>query len=316
MRKSVAPLVLCVAVGACGGCRQSSSVQAAANRRVVRLVSDTTTTQPLALEYSRSLPDVEVRLIGASGSGSTVAALQRGEADLGFVLADVAYFANQQAEESSPKLTSLRGVAALQTASVQILARQGLTLEKLAKLRTPKIGTNAAFSSQGVFAALVFGAYGLGLEHLERKPIAYENIPEALASGSLDAVFVTAYYPAPAVSASARMGAQLLPVDGEVAERLRLKYPFLRRLMIPANTYPGQTTAVHTIGVDRLLVCRRELDEALVHDLTRSFVDALPRIVQSLRASSRLMDLDHAPATPIPLHRGAAQYYRERELTP
>jgi TRAP-type uncharacterized transport system substrate-binding protein len=28
----------------------------------------------------------------------------------------------------------------------------------------------------------------------------------------------------------------------------------------------------------------------------------------------RLVDLQQAPATPIPLHPGAARYYREREL--
>jgi len=28
-----------------------------------------------------------------------------------------------------------------------------------------------------------------------------------------------------------------------------------------------------------------------------------------------LMDVDQAPATPIPLHDGAARYYRERELS-
>jgi TRAP-type uncharacterized transport system substrate-binding protein len=53
-----------------------------------------------------------------------------------------------------------------------------------------------------------------------------------------------------------------------------------------------------------------------VHDLTREFLEALPKIFSSLRASTRLMDLGQAAATPIPLHKGAAQYYRERELTP
>jgi TRAP-type uncharacterized transport system substrate-binding protein len=28
-----------------------------------------------------------------------------------------------------------------------------------------------------------------------------------------------------------------------------------------------------------------------------------------------MMDLDQAPATPIPLHEGAARYYRELELS-
>ena len=53
-----------------------------------------------------------------------------------------------------------------------------------------------------------------------------------------------------------------------------------------------------------------------MHDLTREFLEALPKIFSSLRASTRLMDLGQAAATPIPLHKGAAQYYRERELTP
>ena len=55
---------------------------------------DTTTSQPLALEYARSLPNIDVRLVSAPPSRGTVLAIQRGDADLGFVLADVAYFAN------------------------------------------------------------------------------------------------------------------------------------------------------------------------------------------------------------------------------
>jgi len=72
-----------------GGCRLQGPLPTG-SRRVIRLVTDTTTSQPLALEYARSLPNVEVRLVEAAGSGGTVSAIQRGNADLGFVLADVA----------------------------------------------------------------------------------------------------------------------------------------------------------------------------------------------------------------------------------
>ncbi len=178
------------------------------------------------------------------------------------------------------------------------------------------MGTNGAFSSQSKLAELVFGAYGLGVRSLRREPFNLSLLPEALADGELDAAFVTAYYPAQSVTAATTLGAHLLPIDGDVAEGLRQKYPFVRRVSIPPHTYPGQPTAVRTIGVDRLLVCRSDLDELLVHDLTRQFLEALPRIFSSLRASTRLMDLGQAAATPIPLHRGAAQYYRERELMP
>jgi len=57
-----------------------------------------------------------------------------------------------------------------------------------------------------------------------------------------------------------------------------------------------------------------KLDESLAHDLTRVSIERLPQIAASLHTSIRLTNLEQASATPIPLHEGAAQYYREREL--
>jgi TRAP transporter TAXI family solute receptor len=110
-----------------------------------------------------------------------------------------------------------------------------------------------------------------------------------------------------------RAGARLLPITGPSVERLHREYPFFQAAVIPPNSYPGVTGAIHTIGVDSLLVCRRDLDEALVYELTKGFFEALPELSASIEAL-RLMDLHQSPATPIPLHAGAARYYREREL--
>jgi TRAP transporter TAXI family solute receptor len=95
---------------------------------------------------------------------------------------------------------------------------------------------------------------------------------------------------------------------------LRQAYPFFSRAVIPSGTYPGQGKAVRTIGVDSLLVCRADLSEALVHDLTQRLFEILP-LLSSSQQSLGPIDLDRAPATPIPLHAGAARYYRERELS-
>ena len=70
---------------------------------------------------------------------------------------------------------------------------------------------------------------------------------------------------------------------------------------------------VHTLGVHNVLVGHRDLDEDLVYKLTRRFFEVLPSLVAQ-QDSLRLVDLQQAPATPIPLHVGAARYYREREL--
>ena len=53
-------------------------------------------------------------------------------------------------------------------------------------------------------------------------------------------------------------------------------------------------------------------DEGLVYEVTKQFFDALASGPE--RPSLGFVELDQAPATSIPLHDGAARYYREREL--
>jgi TRAP transporter TAXI family solute receptor len=95
--------------------------------------------------------------------------------------------------------------------------------------------------------------------------------------------------------------------------RLRAEYPFLRPGSIPAGTYPREKRPVQTLLVDVLLVTREGLDEALVRRLTSVLFDVLPDLAAK-NDFLRQMDPQRAPATPIPLHPGAALFYREREL--
>ena len=80
-------------------------------------------------------------------------------------------------------------------------------------------------------------------------------------------------------------------------------------MLIPRGTYPGQHVPVHTIAVDLLLVCRADLDNKLVYELTRAYFEQSP---ENVRYET---DPQRAPAVVIPLHPGAARYYREREVS-
>jgi TRAP transporter TAXI family solute receptor len=102
-------------------------------------------------------------------------------------------------------------------------------------------------------------------------------------------------------------GARLLNINGPEVDRLRGDLPLLRRVVIPRGAYPGQSAPVHTVAVDQLLVCRADLDNEVVYELTSVLFDQFPD--PRLRVDPQL-----APATVIPLHPGAARYYREREL--
>jgi hypothetical protein len=268
----------------------------------------------LARAYGRLLPDVTVEVHASSGAVANVEAIQRGDADLGFAFADVTYLAFVgRLNGASGSYDRLRGVAVLQLTPVHLVVRQDLGLKELRDLRGRRVGVGPPGSGTALTAELILGAFGISPSDIHVEMLQFNEAARRLVGGTLDAMFDDAIYPAESVRMAARTGARLLPLTGRPLERLRHDYPFFRAAVIPRDAYPGVTEAVHTIGVDSLLVCRRDLDEALVHDLTTRFFEALPSLPSSQDAL-RFMDLDQAPATPIPLHEGAARYYREREL--
>jgi uncharacterized protein len=288
---------------------------AAQPRPVVRMVRNTAMSERLAAEYARALPNVEFKLVDAVGSVNAIDAIQRGDADVGFAFADVAYLAQARAmDDVDARRHELRGIAALHVAPIHLLARAGLRITGVGDLRRFTVGTGEVSSGQERLADLIFRAYGIAGARVHSVAVVPDSTADALESARVDAAFVTGYYPLTVVSDATRRGARLVPIAGEAARRLMDEYPFVRDVVIPANTYAGQPDSIRTIGVDRLLVCRREMDERLVHDLTQQFLDALPRIPAFFETSLRLMDLEQASATPIPLHAGAALYYREREV--
>lgn len=257
-------------------------------------------------------PALKLELKTSTGAVANVRALHQGEADVGFAFADVAYLAYVgQLGDGTEPFDQLRAIAVLQLTPVQLVARAGSDIQSVADLRGRRVGMGPDGSGTALTAQLIFGAFGLKPDLVRTELLPFNEASERLVAGTLDAMFDTAMFPAESAARALRAGARLVPIEGEPAERLGREYPFLRMTVLPRDTYPG-IAATPTVGVDSLIVCRSTLDEDLVHDLTASLFDALPALSSSGRLP--LVELDEAPAASIPLHEGAARYFREQEL--
>ena len=93
---------------------------------------------------------------------------------------------------------------------------------------------------------------------------------------------------------------------------IRSRYPFLHSTLIPTGMY-GNHPGIATVGVDTVMVCRSDLPEEQVYWITRALVDSMTAAVRTMNPVHQ-PDPDQVYATPIPLHPGAARYYRERAL--
>jgi hypothetical protein len=267
--------------------------------------------QALARAYAAALPMLDVRLLDTAGSVANVEALERGDADVGLSYADVAYTAYVGGLDGrQASFAELRGIAVLELAPVHLVVRAGSKIADPTDLRGRRVAVGPPGSGSALTAEIVLRALGIDASAVDVEPLKYNEAAAQLAAGTIDALFVNGSDPVDSVRASTLAGARILPLGGPAIERLRHDYPFFRPAVIHGGTYPGHPAPIRTIGVDNLLLCRRGLDEATVHDLTQQFFAQLP----SLSILSGL-DLEQAPATPIPLHDGAARYYRERELS-
>ena len=270
----------------------------------------------LTEEYKRTLPELDIQQDSAGSSAQVLSPIQAGSLDLGVALADDAYRAYfGEGATAGPANSAVRAISLLQPLPTYLLARTGSGVHTVADLEGKAVAVGPRNSSVWKLGTLVLKAFAVAPRTVTATN-SRELAVQGLRDGSLDAVMLPGYvYPEAFTEALLREGgAYLVPIDGPPVERLRRESPFVRVVMIPRDIYPGQDRIVPTVGIDMLIVCRRDLDEQTVYSLAEQLFAVFPRLAR-VEATMRFLNVEEAPATPIPLHPGAARYFRERELS-
>lgn len=270
----------------------------------------------LAEIYNREIPGMRATAMLTGASAFNVQAIQSGKAELGFSQGDVAYSAFKRGlEKGEAPYGHLRSMAVIYVNTAQFLVRKASGIRSLADLRGRRVGVGGEPGSGTETAArTIIESYGLSYNDIQPEFGSFGDAAEGLRSGRLDAALLVTSYPVSAITEIYEPAqVELLSVDEEAVHRIRSRFPFFKTVIIPRGTYRGQTADIRTIGVDNLLICLDSLPEGLVYDMTRLLFESLPRLAQD-HVTARMIDAQQAPATPIPLHPGAARYYREREL--
>ena len=268
--------------------------------------------EALVAAYRKNLPQVDVEPVPL-GLTTLLEAIDSGTVDVGVSSADVAYaeYTGKLDRKSEP-LSRLRAVAMLWMTPLHLIVRQDSKIQGLDDL--PRRG-RVGIARTDATARLALKALGI-------EPWVGDDMTAAgagLSDGTLDAIFysrgLAIFYPTglapPAAVRAARVAIRPVPLTGKQVERIRDLDPFYQPTAIAKGTYPGQLNAVRTFGVQAILVCRSDLPEPLVYELTKYFFEYAS---SPDHPPMPLIDMELAPATPIPLHAGAARYYREREL--
>ena len=144
---------------------------------------------------------------------------------------------------------------------------------------------------------------------IDERQLSLDDSVAALTAGEIDAFFFSGGLPVAGIKElSAKVSTRLVDLS-KWAGDLRKSYSDVYVVRdVPLSAY--QMPAVATVAVPNLLVVASSMEEELAFDLTRLLLERREVLAAAHPAAERL-DIRSAIATlPVPLHPGAARYYR------
>ncbi|MEO3868379.1 TAXI family TRAP transporter solute-binding subunit [Nonomuraea sp. B12E4] len=252
----------------------------------------------LAVELRRE--GLAVRVLRTAASVQNLAMMAGGRADAGFALADSADDAVRLRHQP------VSALARVYLNYVHLVTRRGAGIAAVGDLAGRAVSIGEEGSGTAVTATRVLAAAGLAAPP-EVSRLALETSIEALRGGGIDAFFWSGGVPTPALASLGDI--ELVPLESLVPVLRRRFGPVYEPVSVPAHVYGG-AKPVPTVGTPSYLMCRTGLPDDLAYTVTETLFSARDRL-QAPSAPGGRLDSRYAISTGVvPLHPGAARYYR------
>lgn len=267
-------------------------------------------------QYITNNAGVNVTVVSTDGSKANIQEIDAGNYQLGTVQSDVMTYAweGSRSFEEDGKIDSFRVVAGLYAEAVQLVTMDP-SIKSVADLKGKSVSIGAPGSGVYFNAIDVLTAAGLTENDIKAQYQSFADSADALKDGKIDAAFIVAGPPTPAITELCTTNnAYLVPIDGAVAEALMAACPFYSVHKIPAGSYAGQTEDVLTVTVKATLIVSADASEDDVYKLTASIFDNKDAITAEHAKGTELSIENATEGIAVPFHAGAAKYFAEKGI--
>ena len=275
---------------------------------------------PLAGAMSRivyKVKDLNLRATVES-SGASVANAQligTGDADFALLQNDIAFYAYNGVTLGAFKDKPIKNMGAIFTIYpelIHVVVTKASGIRTVRDLKGKKVVLGPQGSGTEANALQILEAYGMKESDIKAERIDAAAAADQLKDGRVDAAFFTTGMGSAVIVDSFISGkVALVPVAGSEAEAMKKKYPFYTSVKVPANTYKDQAETT-TVAVMAMMVARSDLPEDLVYLFTKAIFDDLKQFHAAHSAATYLTLETALSGNPIPLHPGAARFYKEK----
>ncbi|MEQ4724944.1 TAXI family TRAP transporter solute-binding subunit [Nonomuraea sp. B19D2] len=241
-----------------------------------------------------------VRVMKTAASVQNLTMMTDGRADVAFALADSADDAVRVRRQP------VSALARVYMNYAHLVVRRGSGIAALKDLAGRAVSIGLEGSGTAVTATRVLAVAELA-EPAEISRLGLDESVNALRDGEIEAFFWSGGVPTPVLVSFGDI--ELVPLDPLVPVLRRRFGPLYEHALVPPGVY-GSGKPVPTVGTPSYLMCRTTLPDDLAYMITETLFSARDRL-QAPSAPGGRLDMRYAIGTGVvPLHPGAARYYR------
>lgn len=263
-------------------------------------------------------PSLGVQTRNTKGSTENVPLLEAGTLDLGLVQGEVAYEALSGVGRPP---ADLRIVAAMYSTAGMFVVRGDSPARTIADLKGRPIAFGARGSGLVILARYVLD--GLGLDQQRDFQAIFLDAagdgPKMVLDGRAAALWGGGTgWPGFTAVARSEGGARFIAPSADDIARIQAKHAFLKRLTVPAGSYPGQNAPIESVGSWSFIMARPSLPDDVAYRLARALHQGEAPLASRLpqaRETTAANTVAAAPRREL-IHPGVQRYLREIRLLP
>ena len=263
--------------------------------------------------WEKSVPGLQIQQTPGAGIAN-VRGVDEGKAQIGFANSSTTVDGLAGRAPYPKKVTNVCQVANLYPQYFQVVALKDANVGSFKDMKGKAVVTQPKGNTAEVLTATVLKLNGLSYEALSKMNFqaSYTDAVALMKDGHAQVMTLGTTAPASAVMdlASAR-DVQLVPADDATLAELKKTNGGYNKLTIPAGTYPKQDKDVPVIGYSTHVVAACNLPEDTVYRMTKAMAENVEAMAAVVKPITGLKPKDMALDIGVPLHKGAAKYYKE-----
>ncbi len=264
--------------------------------------------------WEKVVPGLKVQSLPGAGVAN-VRAIQTGKAEVGFGNS----ITTADAINGNPPFTEphkdVCNVASLypQYFQVVVLTSSGVTSVK--EMKGKSLTTQPRGNTGELITQNLLQVYGLKYADMKTSFVSYTDSSSQMKDNQAQMFTLGTSIPASSImDIAAGTDIKLLDLSDAIdgMKKINAGYTLLE---VPAGTYPKQDKPVNVIGYATHIVASCKLPEDTVYAMTKSIADNVASLAATSKAMDGLTPAKMAEDVGVPMHPGAAKFYKEQGIT-